>query len=187
LAGSVARAPPVDEPPYDRFILSHLALSFGALLMDHGTPSVAYVVREPPRTNIDTAKLAEMGLRRGDWLQRVRGPIADEQETIMVEGQPRPLRKLQDALRIVTPGKSVAYLTDFFLDETALARLANVLHGANAIVCECQYRAADHELARRSYHMTTTLAATLAKQAGVGQLVLFHLSDRYQPEGWQEM
>jgi ribonuclease Z len=155
--------------------------------MDHGTPSVAYVVREPPRTNIDTAKLAQLGLRRGDWLQRVRGPLADEQETFMVEGQPRRLRELQDAMRIVTPGKSVAYLTDFLLDEAALARLGNALHGVNAIVCECQYRAADQELARRTCHMTTTLAATLAKQAGVGQLVLFHLSDRYQPEDWQAM
>jgi ribonuclease Z len=28
---------------------------------------------------------------------------------------------------------------------------------------------------------------TLAARAGVGQLVLFHLSDRYRPEGWRAL
>jgi ribonuclease Z len=38
----------------------------------------------------------------------------------------------------------------------------------------------DAELARRNFHMTATQAASLAKRAGVGRLVLFHLSDRYR-------
>jgi ribonuclease Z len=35
--------------------------------------------------------------------------------------------------------------------------------------------------------MTTVLAATLARRAQVGQLVLFHLSGRYMREDWIEM
>lgn len=35
--------------------------------------------------------------------------------------------------------------------------------------------------------MTTVLAATLAQRAGARELVLFHLSDRYQRQEWVEM
>jgi ribonuclease Z len=157
------------------------------LLMDHGTPSVAYVVRETPRLNVDTARLATLGLRPGPWLQRVRGPQADEKEEVVVQGTARRVRELQEALRVVTPGDSVAYLTDFLLDEAALERLTPALKGVGTVVCESQYRHADAELARRNYHMTATQVASLARRAGVGRLILFHLSDRYQPEEWGEL
>ena len=66
-------------------------------------------------------------------------------------------------------------------------RLADALHGVGTVVCESQYRQADQELATRNRHMTATQAAALASRAGVGRLVLFHLSDRYRAEQWREM
>jgi hypothetical protein len=50
-------------------------------------------------------------------LQRVRGPRADEAETVVVEVMPRLVRQLQDALLTTTTGESVAYLTDFLLGD----------------------------------------------------------------------
>jgi ribonuclease Z len=155
--------------------------------MDHGTPSIAYVVRETPRVNVDATKLAALGLRPGPWLQKVRGPRAGSGETVAVGNVERPLRELQDALLVETPGDSVAYLTDFLLDDAAMERLAAALHGVGTVVCESQYRHADMDLARRNYHMTATLAATLAHKAQVGRLVLFHLSDRYRSDEWPEL
>jgi ribonuclease Z len=157
------------------------------LLMDHGTPSVAYVVRETPRVNVDPAWLASWGLLPGPWLQRVRGPRADLSEEVLIGGVTHRVRELQEALLVVTPGDSVAYLTDFLLNEAAVEMLTEALRGVGAVVCESQYRHADVELAVRNRHMTATQAASLAKRAGVGRLVLFHLSDRYRPEEWRAM
>jgi ribonuclease Z len=175
------------EQSYDRTFLHGPGYTVEALLMDHDTPSVAYVVRETPRLNIDTGKLAQLGLRPGPWLQRVRGPRSADDESVVVEGMPRSVRELQEALLVETVGDSIAYLTDFRLDEAAMNRLAHILHGVGTVVCESQYRHADEELAARNYHMTATQAATLAQRAGVGQLVLFHLSDRYSVEEWRQM
>ncbi len=90
------------------------------------------------------------------------------------------LDELKGALVIETPGESIAYLTDFLLDEPAMERLSNSLSGCRTIICEAQYRHADVELARKNFHMTTVLTATLAQRAQVGELVIFHLSDRYK-------
>jgi ribonuclease Z len=158
-----------------------------ALLMDHGTASVAYVVRETPRLNFNTGRLAEMGLRPGPWLQTVKQPPATPDESIDVEGRTYRIQELRDKLLTMTTGESIAYLTDFRLDDAAMDRLAETLRGCTTVVCECQYRAADAELAERNHHMTTTRTATLAQRAGVRRLVLFHLSDRYRPEEWQQM
>jgi ribonuclease Z len=187
LAEAFARAHDEGGRPGDRIVFHGPGYTVEALLMDHGTPSLAYTVHETPRVNIDTARLAALGLRPGPWLQRIRGPRADEAETVVVEGATRQVRELQEALLTETRGASVAYLTDFLLDDVAVDRLAIALQGVTTIVCESQYRHADLELARRNYHMTATQAATLAQRAGAGRLVLFHLSDRYRPEEWQAL
>jgi ribonuclease Z len=187
LAEGFAQAHAAGRRGYERTFLHGPGYTVDALLMDHGTPSAAYVVRETPRVNVDPSRLAGLGLRPGPWLQRVRGPRAGDAETVVVEGVPRSLKELQDVLLTVTAGDSVAYLTDFLLDEAAMDRLAVALHGVGTMVCESQYRQADADLARQNYHMTATQAATLARRAGVGRLVLFHLSDRYEPGQWRDM
>jgi ribonuclease Z len=35
--------------------------------------------------------------------------------------------------------------------------------------------------------MNTRLTAELAREAGVGQLLVFHLSSRYAPDNWSDM
>jgi ribonuclease Z len=187
LAEAFAHAHDEGEKAWDRTIFEGPGYTVEAFLMDHGTPSIAYVVRETPRVNVDPARLAALGLRPGPWLQRVRGPRADERETVVVAGETRRLKELQEALVTITPGDAVAYLTDFCLDEAAMDRLAEALKAVGTVVCESQYRQADEALAVRNYHMTTTQAAGLARRAGVGRLVLFHLSDRYRPEEWRAM
>jgi ribonuclease Z len=175
------------ERPRGPAVLDAEDFTVEALTMNHGTPSLAYVVREAPRVNVDTAKLAALGLRPGPWLKRVRGPRAGAEETVAVEGVTYRVAELQDVLITVTPGESAAYLTDFLLDEAAQDRLTAALRGVTTVVCESQYRHADLDLARRNYHMTATLAAETAKRAGAGRLVLFHLSDRYTAAEWRAM
>ncbi|MEM9139454.1 MAG: ribonuclease Z, partial [Pseudomonadota bacterium] len=73
----------------------------------------------------------------------------------------------------------IAYLTDFYLDEAEIMRLAPSLQGCKTLVCEAQYRHADLELARKNKHMTVTNTAKLARAAEVEALILFHISERY--------
>jgi ribonuclease Z len=172
---------------WNRVILEGTGVVIEAHLMNHGTPSVAYVVRESERVNVDTARLAATGFSPGPWIKRLRGPRAGPGEMVEVGGFARDLAVLQDALLITTPGESVAYLTDFRMDAAARDYLAEHLRGVDTVICESQYQAADRDLAERNWHMAADEVALMAAAAGVGRLILFHLSDRYQPDGWREI
>ena len=171
---------------YEGIIFDGGAFTVEAVTMDHRTPSLAYVVREKTRENIDTEKLSALGLRPGPWLNQLKDTGSGSAK-VEVDGVERSVAELREELIVESPGESVAYLTDFRLDEPAMELLTEAVRGCRAIICEGQYRHADLELAGKNYHMTTVQAAQLAKRAEVGELVLFHLSERYDRQGWVEM
>jgi ribonuclease Z len=174
------------EQPYDRTLLEGAGFLVEAVTMDHRTPTVAYVIREKARRNVDMSRLASLGLRPGPWLKQLKeGSSASGH--LVIDGVTHSMDELRKALIVETPGEAMAYLTDFLLDAPAMERLSDTLKGCGTIICEGQYRHADLDLARKHFHMTTVLSATLAQRAGVRELVLFHLSDRYLPPDWIEM
>ncbi|MDH3347234.1 MAG: MBL fold metallo-hydrolase [Desulfobulbaceae bacterium] len=157
-----------------------------AYVMNHRTPSIAYVVREKTRRNIDTDRLEQMGLSPGPWINQVKNS-SDLTENVLINGVSHSMATLQEALLVETKGDSIAYLTDFLLDDKTIAELAVILRGCKTVICEGQYRHSDLDLAHKNFHMTTVLSAQLASQAEVGNLILFHLSDRYRRKEWIEM
>jgi ribonuclease Z len=186
LAEAFAAAHAEGSRPYEQLIWRCAEYSVQALAMAHRTPSLAYIIREQARVNVDPARLAALGLAPGPWLGHVKYP-APEVQTVLIHGHSYDLDRLRQDLIVETPGAAVAYLTDFLLDDPAMAALVPALQGCDTIVCESQYRHADIALARQNYHMTSVLAASLAKQAAARQLVLFHVSDRYTRAEWQQM
>lgn len=155
-----------------------------AHLMNHGTPSLAYVVREKAKLNIDVSRLAAFGLRPGPWLQKLK-ENAEGSDQLVIDGVTHSRTTLRESLVAETPGDSIAYLTDFILDEPAFAHLSKTLQGCGTVICEAQYRNADRDLALRNFHMTTGPVAELARQSAINRLVLFHLSDRYTSTEWK--
>jgi ribonuclease Z len=117
-------------------VLDTVDFTVDALQLDHLTPSLAYIVREKPRRNIDTAKLAALGLRPGPWLQQIKAPHISEAPDIEIDGALHNRAALRAVLLVETPGDAVAYLTDFLLDDAAQSRLAPALRGCNVLVCE---------------------------------------------------
>jgi ribonuclease Z len=174
---------PHDDAP----LLEDPAYTIRALEMDHHTPSMAYVVREKPRLNVDAGRLAALELPPGPWLKQLKEPLSDEASDVQIAGARHEWAELRRALLTETRGDSIAYLTDFLLDEAARARLAVALRGCDTVVCECQYRDADLDLATRNRHMAAKQVAALARDAGIGKLILFHVSDRYRPHEWLEL
>jgi ribonuclease Z len=153
-------------------------------LRHHGT-TIGYRVNELPRTNINIAKVKTIGLAPGPWMQSLKD--FSQIGTLEIDGKTWSLDHLRDELLVETAGDSIAYLTDFLLDTPTIAQLVPWLSGCQTVVCESQYRQEDGDLAEQNHHSTTAQVSSLAAAAGIGELVLFHLSDRYARSEWLEM
>lgn len=185
-----ALATSYEEEPLPRpgaSILTTPSFTIEALTMEHRGPSLAYIVREQPKRNISMERVRERGWKPGPWMQSLKTASPDQEGEVKIGDESIPLAALREALLVETPGESIAYLTDFLLDSSAQERLIGALQGVKTVVCESQYRSSDSKLAEANFHMTTSQVATLAKDAQVSELVLFHLSRRYRPVEWLEM
>jgi ribonuclease Z len=157
-----------------------------AIPLNHGTISLGYTVREPERANVDTSAMVQAGLKPGPWLQPVKDLAVPDDREIAIDGRSVRVGELRRQLMRVTPGDSVAYLTDFLLsDADAADQLVAFLRGCRTLVCENNYRDADAELARKHFHMTSSEVGQLAARVGAERLILFHLSDRYVRDEWR--
>lgn len=73
------------------------------------------------------------------------------------------------------PGATLIYVGDASRTDD----LVEVCRGADAMVIEATYLEVEADLARKFGHLTATEAATLARRAGIKQLLLTHISRRY--------
>jgi ribonuclease Z len=75
----------------------------------------------------------------------------------------------------IEKGRTVVYCTDTIYCEGAV----ELARGADVLIHEATFARADEELALRSLHSTAEMAAQVAREAGVGRLIITHLSPRY--------
>jgi ribonuclease Z len=159
-----------------------------AVQLDHGTPSMGYLLREADRTNVAAGRLAELDLKEGSWIKQLKDlqGVSDE-APIVVGGRSYRAGELRALLLDTCHGDSIAYLTDFRLgageEEDHVVRF---LEGCRTLVCENNYRDLEVELATNYHHMNSREVARLAGRVRPDRLVLFHLSDRYTADEWQQ-
>lgn len=148
-----------------------------AARLDHRITSYGYRIEEkdfPGRLN--DAKLAALGVPPGPvYGQLKRGHTVTLDNGLVL----RP----EDFVAPPVPGRIVAIMGDTRFCEQAV-RLAA---GADVLVHEATFGRDLDELARRYRHATTRDAAEVARQAGVGTLIVTHLSSRYQEDGGQSL
>jgi ribonuclease Z len=153
----------------------------------HGTPCLAYAVSEDDCQNVNTDVLIELGFQPGSWLKDIKDTGVAGSTTVNVAGEEYLVGDLRSRLLTSHPGDSIAYVTDFFLEEEADEdQLVRFLSGCRTMVCENNYRDAEADLARKNLHMTSSDVARLAGRVEPENLVLFHVSDRYGVREWQK-
>ncbi|MFC4427229.1 MBL fold metallo-hydrolase [Deinococcus navajonensis] len=155
-----------------------------AISLQHHGPCLGFVLREPDRVAVDPAALAASGLRAGPWLSQLKAGVGGD---LVIDGVTYHTEALNDALLRCEPGDSLAYLTDFLLDERQRLRLGRELRSVGHLYAEAQYAPEDGDLAQRHHHTTVDQVGRLASLAQVGELTLLHLSRRYGPDRWPEL
>lgn len=179
-----------DVPVEGATIQSSASYELEAMLLPHGSiPSVAYRVTEAEKQNICPEALQKSAHDPGSWLQALTDLSKKDDLSIQVGAESLRLGELREEFLISSPGESLAYLTDFRIEEggESWQQLCKWLDGTGTLISECQYHSRDRNLAVQNGHMTADGVGRLAKDANVDRLVLQHLSRRYGQSDWSEM
>lgn len=137
-----------------------------AVELEHGVENLGWRVTEPDTRKFDRNQLNAAG---------VKGPLVRELEekgVLLIDGRTVSL----DEVSKLRSGDSLAVVIDTRYCQNAI----DIARNAQVLICESTYLEEHHDLARKHYHLTARQAATIAKQAGVHQLILTHFSARYQ-------
>lgn len=168
--------------PYDTLIIDEPQMKVCAVILDHGTPSVAYCIEEPFHININKDLLQEEGLPIGPWLSRLKDAIrsgASDETQIQVDERTLSLSYLKK-LCIITEGQKIAYATDAAPHEKNIKAITRLARNADTLYCEAYFLHEDLETARIRNHLTGRITGEIARAAGVKALVPMHCSPRYQ-------
>ena len=139
--------------------------------LHHRVPAYAYRVDQKPLAGrFDIAKARELGIPPGPvYAQLKRGETVTLDDGRVINGT--------DLCGPERPGASIVYCTDTVFCEAAI----DLAQGADLLIHEATFAHAEAEMAFQKQHSTSTMAAQTAAEAGVGQLILTHLSPRYAP------
>jgi ribonuclease Z len=140
-----------------------------AFHVSHGISAVGWSLVEPPRLGrFDVERARALGVPEGPAFGRLhRG------ESVEVEGGGwvHP----DDVVGSPRPGRTVVYTGDTRPSPDVL----EAARGADLLIHDATFGDEEEERARETGHATARQAATLAREAGVRQLILTHLSARY--------
>lgn len=148
-------------------IAEHLGLTITAFALKHRIPTYGYLIQEPDSAdNIDPKAISKYELTVEEILAAKSGKsIKRDQQEITP----------QDVLLPVREGRSIAYCSDTIYKPDIIP----VIEKATLLYHEATYMHDRQEKAEQHMHSTTIEAATIARDAGVGQLVIGHYSSRY--------
>lgn len=144
--------------------------SVTAFAVSHRGPDCfGYLFEEKPRRPFLAEKADALGVPFGP------------QRRDLVNGLPISLpdgRTIQpeEVLGPEKPGTRLVHVGDTGKTEN----LVEHCQGADTLVIESTYLRTEEEMARQFAHLTAAQAATLAKEAGVSNLILTHVSRRYR-------
>jgi ribonuclease BN (tRNA processing enzyme) len=175
---------PIDRhETVDGILLSDPGFRVRTTTLAHESPVLAFAFEPERQINIRKEKLLARELKPGPWLGELKqnllaGSVAEPVR--LPDGSSEPTQALADELVLITPGKKLAYATDFADTADNRQRLVALARGAHTLFCEATFRETDSAQAVRTAHLTTRACGEIAVSAGVARLVPFHFSRRYE-------
>jgi ribonuclease Z len=129
----------------------------------HTVPSVAYCFKEKDKWSINVSKLKKLGLKRGFWLKRLKKFGKAE-----YKGREVKIAEVAD----LKPGLKVVYSGD----TKPCKNMEKISENADLLIHDATFLEEEEGKA----HADVKQAAKIAKKANVKQLILTHISRRYQ-------
>jgi len=140
--------------------------------VDHPVPALAYALVEDPRPGeFYPEKAIELGVKPGPDFSRLKAG----QSVKLRDGR---VIKPEQVMGPSRPGRKVVYAGDTRPCES----IVEFARGADVLIHDCTFADELVERAAETGHSSPAEVAKIAKRAGVKQLVLVHISNRYEKD-----
>jgi ribonuclease Z len=173
----------IEERQKSDTLLDTEEFSVRHIQLNHKTPSFGYSFIEADSFNVQKDSLQSLGLEPGPWVTTLKTQAhhPEAKETLLQVGEKAyTIGFLSQQLLVLKKGMKITYLTDFLFDEESLEEIIRFAWASDIVFCEAAFSENEWEKARRTYHLTAKQAGILARMSHANQLVLFHISKRYQ-------
>lgn len=181
---------PPEEAPFDGTLVTEPAFSVTAIHLDHKIPCLGFTLQEQFHVNIMKDQLKQLGIPVGPWLRTFKEALFEKRDpndefdvVWQEEGQPKNrtfvLGELARRIARISPGQKITYIVDVVFSRENAAKIVEFARNADYLFIEAAFLDEDARIARQKYHLTAKQAGTLARQAGVTNLTVFHFSPRY--------
>lgn len=188
-----APTPPFSEVRHDMIIHEEPSFRVRAEILDHRIDCLAFAVQERFHVNILKTRLMDLGLTVGPWVNSFKELLYQRADPSTVMRVPATgsdsevttyaLGTLAEKIARITPGQKFAYVTDAAYSDTNREKIVNLAREADQLFIEAAFLEEDLPVAMDKYHLTARQAGTLAREARVRAMTVFHHSPRYFGRG----
>ncbi len=143
-----------------------------AFPLNHRVETFGFIIREKrPQFNVHKEAIARYGLTLAEIGALKRGEDVVREDMVIPHSE---------AAYIPYEPRSYAYCSD----TAPFPELADWIRGVSLLYHESTFPDSMAEMAARTYHSTTLQAAQIAREAGVGRLLVGHYSSRFPDVGF---
>jgi len=182
-----------DNPPseFNEVLLKDSLFTIKGLILTHQIPVMAFSLKEDFHININKEILSEMGLPVGPWLSDFKKALrknydnnkkrliqCEHPEILEINGIRYPIDELM-RIATITKGQQISYVMDISPTDENIEKLIPFIKDSDYLFCEAYFLEKDRERAIGRHHLTAADAGRLAREAGVGNLIVTHFSPRY--------
>jgi ribonuclease Z len=169
------------------------AFTINTTILDHKIPSLAFAMEERFHVNMIKPCMAELGLEPGPWVHRFKTLLLERADSGTEIQIPRPgsgdtivtfsIGDLAPKIARITRGQKIAYVADAAFTPENEKKIVELAREADHLFIEAAFLEKDRGVAREKHHLTAYQAGTLARNARVRQISVFHHSPRYMNQG----
>lgn len=172
-------------------IVDNPGFSVRAAILEHRVPCLGFALEEKPHVNINKEKLEYMEAEPGSWINELKQCVLGNKPDSLLIAVPFrrgrntgveniSLGQLRGDLVEVFQGQKIGYVVDTVFNDRNRKKIVELVESADVFFCEAPFLANEEERGEARCHLTTRQAGTLAREAGVKQLQVFHFSSRHK-------
>jgi ribonuclease Z len=156
-------------------------------ILEHRIPCLGFSLEEKKHINICKDRLEKMYYKTGPWLNELKKCVYEEKPdeyvidvpSVVKGNQKKTLGQLKEEIILISPGQKISYIVDTVYNEANKKRIIDLVQGSDILFCESPFLTQEEARGQERFHLTAYQAGTIAREAEVKKLNVFHFSGKH--------